>query len=79
MNRVIARAATGSAHHHPSAWTETRLTEASFNMENAPVARGFFTGDYEGLAVAGNQFRPVFVQAGGTAGTSAAFSTSVGP
>ncbi len=75
---VHCHAATSSC-ADPANWTETRLTETSFNMENAPVARGFFTGDYEGLAVAGNQFRPVFVQAGGTAGTSAAFSTSVGP
>lgn len=49
------------------------------DMRNAPVARGFFTGDYEGLATVGNEFRPVFVQAGATAGTSAAFSTRAGP
>jgi hypothetical protein len=75
-------------HCHPSAtvsctspadWEETQLTPASFNMENAPVARGFFTGDYEGLAVVGNQFRPVFVEAGASPGTSFAVTTRAGP
>ena len=76
-------------HCHPSAtvsctasadWAgESQLTAASFDMRKAPVARGFFLGDYEGLAVVGNDFRPVFVQSGASAGTSNAFSTAVGP
>jgi hypothetical protein len=48
-------------------------------MENAPFARGYLTGDYEGLATVGNEFRPVFVEGGTTLGTSAAFSTRAGP
>jgi hypothetical protein len=43
---------------------EVRLTNAPFNMERAPVARGYFVGDYEGLAndVAGEgtDFTPLF-------------------
>ncbi len=43
---------------------EVRLTNAPFNMERAPVARGYFVGDYEGLAndVAGEgtDFMPLF-------------------
>ncbi len=39
---------------------ETRLTGASFDMRRAPVARGFFLGDYSGLGVAGNAFLPFF-------------------
>ena len=31
-------------------WSEERLTPTSFDMRTAPVARGYFTGDYEGLA-----------------------------
>jgi hypothetical protein len=31
-------------------WSEQRVTSASFDMENAPVARGWFLGDYQGLA-----------------------------
>ncbi len=76
---VHCHAATSSC-TDPASWTEeTRITTDSFDMRNAPVARGFFTGDYEGLAAIGNEFRPVFVQAGGTAGTSAAWSVRVGP
>ena len=35
---------------------EVRLTDESFDFLQAPNARGFFLGDYEGLAVAGNDF-----------------------
>jgi hypothetical protein len=76
-------------HCHPSAtvactsstdWgSEARITSASFDMEQAAVSRGYFTGDYQGLAVIGNQFRPVFVEAGPDAGTSAAVTTHAGP
>lgn len=31
-------------------WEETRVTDTSFDMRAAPVARGFFLGDYIGLA-----------------------------
>ena len=31
-------------------------------MKKAPVARGFFVGDYEGLAHAGSTFKVFFVQ-----------------
>jgi hypothetical protein len=47
---------------------EARVTPTSFDMEKAPVARGFFVGDYEGLAATGDAshpvFHPFFVQAG---------------
>jgi hypothetical protein len=59
-------------HCHPTApsectnaedWgNEIRLTDVSFDMRQAPFARGFFTGDYEGLANAGNDFTPFFSQ-----------------
>jgi hypothetical protein len=63
----------------PSHWTETRITPSSFDMRNAPFARGYFTGDYEGLATIGSEFRPVFVVAGTSKGSSLAESTRVGP
>jgi hypothetical protein len=48
---------------NPLDWTdEVRLTAASFDMRLAPFARGFFTGDYEGLASAGNAFAPFWSQ-----------------
>lgn len=65
---------------NPANWgDETGLTPVSFDMRKAPVARGFFVGDYVGLAAVGNDFRPLFVQSGPAAGTSDAFSTAVGP
>ena len=33
---------------------ETRVTDASFDSRKAPVARGFFLGDYEGLGSTGS-------------------------
>jgi len=64
----------------PSQWaSETRLTPASFDMRKAPVARGFFLGDYMGLAADGNRFIPAFIQSGPTDGASDAFATDVGP
>ncbi len=42
---------------------EVRLTDTSFDMEQAPFARGpngFFLGEYEGLSNIGNAFLPLF-------------------
>jgi hypothetical protein len=39
-----------------------RVTPAPFDMKKAPVARGYFTGDYEGLDHAGSTFKVFFVQ-----------------
>ena len=49
---------------------DRRLTEVSFDMRKAPFAGGFFTGDYEGLANAGNGFTPFFSQPHGSGATS---------
>jgi hypothetical protein len=65
---------------NPADWaSETQLTRVSFDMRKAPVARGFFVGDYEGLTVAGGSFVPFFVEAGPATGTSAVVTTVVGP
>jgi hypothetical protein len=40
-----------------------RVTPSSFDMKKAPVARGYFVGDYEGLDHAGGTFKVFFVQA----------------
>ena len=37
-------------------WSEERVTPTSFDMRTAPVARGYFTGDYEGLTALGDSF-----------------------
>jgi hypothetical protein len=52
-----------------------RVTPTSFDMKQAPDARGYFTGDYEGLDHAGDTFKLFFVQAHDT-GTGAS-STDV--
>jgi hypothetical protein len=45
----------------PASWgSERRLTQSSFNILNAPVARGHFLGDYMGLAANGRSVWPVF-------------------
>jgi hypothetical protein len=55
---------TGDCSRGSQYGAELRLTNAPFNMERAPVARGYFVGDYEGLAhdVAGEgtDFTPLF-------------------
>ena len=44
-------------------WNETRITPASFNYSNAPIARGLFLGDYMGLVSSGNTFYPLHTRA----------------
>jgi Neuraminidase (sialidase) len=70
------------AHSHDggATWTENHIA-GPFDIETAPVARGYFLGDYEGLAHIGNTFLPFFVQAntGNTTNRTDAFSTVVGP
>jgi hypothetical protein len=39
---------------------EIRTTDTSFDSRQAPVARGFFLGDYEGLGTDGTSFFPFF-------------------
>src|SRR5262245_19833145 len=46
----------------PSFHGETRITTASFDMSTAPVARGFFLGDYEALQPSGTGFLAVYVK-----------------
>jgi len=76
-------------HCHPTAPTactnsanwvnEIPLTNTSFDMLQAPLtSTGFFTGDYEGLASAENDFAPFFSQPHGS-DPSSVFFRRVGP
>jgi hypothetical protein len=49
------------AHSHDGGqtWTEDPLAD-SFDMHQAPYARGYFVGDYQGLDAQGSTFRPLF-------------------
>lgn len=65
---------------NPANWVnEIRLTDTSFDMRQAPLTTtGFFTGDYEGLASAGNDFTPFFSQPHG-GDPSSVFFRRAGP
>jgi hypothetical protein len=54
---------------NPSTWSEVRLTDTSFNLEQAPTRfnGAFWLGDYEGLAAAGNNFVAVWGMPDGSA------------
>jgi hypothetical protein len=70
------------AHSHDggATWSETRMTPTSFDIEQAPVARGFFIGDYQGLSSAGVTFTPFFSEAVTMPANPAdVFFTRVGP
>jgi len=68
------------SHDDGQTWSETHVA-GPFDIESAPVSRGYFLGDYEGLTSSGNRFLPFFIQAntGNTANRTDAFSTFVGP
>lgn len=57
----------------PASWAggEVRLTDTSFDILQAPVARELFLGDYVGLASDGLDFLSVYVKAGEPAGDPA--------
>jgi hypothetical protein len=70
------------AHSHDGGitWAENRLTPISFDIEQAPVARGYFLGDYVGLTSAGSTLMPFFTQAVSMPANPAdAFFSTVGP
>jgi Neuraminidase (sialidase) len=50
------------SHDGGTTWTETRVTPTSFDHELAPIARGYFLGDYMGLAVRTGGFMAAFTQ-----------------
>jgi hypothetical protein len=46
-------------------WTESHLSGA-FDLDLAPLSGGLFLGDYQGLASAGSQLLPFFIQPSGS-------------
>lgn len=69
----------------PSNWVgnESRLTTSSFDIEQAPAARGpfgYFLGEYDGLTNIGNRFASVFigVNNGNPANSTDAFFRTAG-
>ncbi|WP_147332050.1 sialidase family protein [Geodermatophilus marinus] len=66
------------AHSHDAGatWTEQRLAEP-FDMQNAPVARGLFLGDYQGLDNIGRDFLAFFSRTGAADDTADVVSVRV--
>ena len=64
-----------------TAWTETRLTPASFDDTLAPIRQGegYFLGDYQGLANDGSAFVALFAQTDATTRTTDIWSARVTP
>lgn len=71
---------TSSSNGGASFGNEKHLS-GPFDMKTAPVARGFFLGDYSGLDTIQTNFVPFFTQtnSGNTANRTDAFATKVSP
>jgi hypothetical protein len=50
------------SHDGGATWSEARITPSSFDDTFAPVSRGYFLGDYQGLAHDATTFKSFFVQ-----------------
>jgi hypothetical protein len=61
-------------------WSEQHVA-GPFDIESAPISRGYFLGDYEGLAAAGTAFHAVYVAAntGNTANPTDVFHATITP
>jgi hypothetical protein len=62
-------------------WQESKITPVSFDDTTAPISRGYFLGDYQGLADNGTAFKSFFVQtnSGNTSNRTDAFATTITP
>jgi hypothetical protein len=56
------------SHDGGATWSESHLA-GPFDMHQAPYARGYFVGDYQGLDSQGTAFRPLFTLASPSVGT----------
>jgi hypothetical protein len=59
-------------------WSETTVTDASFDLLKAPDAGGLFLGDYVGLSNVGNSFSPFFTQSNSDADPATEYYSAVG-
>jgi hypothetical protein len=59
---AYSRPSAAAAATNPASWNEVRLTNTSFDLEQAGTRfeGGFFLGDYDGLAAVGNDFVAVW-------------------
>ena len=68
------------SHDGGETWAEDHIA-GSFDLQTAPVARGLFLGDYQGLTSVGDVCVPFFIQtnSGNTANRTDAFAVTAGP
>jgi hypothetical protein len=66
---------------NPGSWSSDTHVAGPFDMETAPDANGYFVGDYEGLARAGNSFAAFFAMAndGNLANRTDIFESTLNP
>jgi hypothetical protein len=68
------------SHDGGQTWAEARVTPASFDDTFAPVSRGYFLGDYQGLADDGAAFKAFFVHTNtDTSNRTDVFASTVTP
>ena len=62
-----------------ASWEETRVSPASFDISKAANARGYFLGDYQGLAHAGGRVFSLFAEAVSESDPSTIAFSRLGP
>jgi hypothetical protein len=62
----------------PANWSENHMA-GPFDMEKAPISRGYFTGDYEGLTTAENDFLALITQTGATSNSDDEYLAKISP
>lgn len=69
------------SHDGAATWSESRVTPTSFDFRTAPVSRGFFVGDYEGLDSGGSTFSALYVKtnSGNTSNRTDVYFNPIGP
>jgi hypothetical protein len=62
-----------------SRWAEAQITPTSFDDTIAPVSRGYFLGDYQGLANDGTNSNAFFVRTVDLTNRTDVFASTVAP
>jgi hypothetical protein len=67
------------SHDSGSTWSEARITPTSFDDTLAPISRGYFLGDYQGLANDGTHFISFFAQTESLSNPTDVFESTITP
>ena len=78
---AAASAFSATSRNGGASWGESRLTPTSFDATLAPLrlGRGYYLGDYQGLANDGDAFIALFTQTDAATATTDIWSTRVTP